>query len=94
MFERYRTRQSLENSKMRLNLLYNYLPENREKSATIPDLDLVIRTGGCCRLSGFLPEQSRYAELYFLDKLWPDSTADDFEEAVLWYKKQEETVFG
>ena len=38
----------------------------------LPDVDLLIRTGGEKRLSGFLPWQAAYAELYFTDALWPD----------------------
>lgn len=37
-----------------------------------PDPDLIIRTGGEQRLSGFLPYQSVYSELFFLNTLWPD----------------------
>ncbi len=44
----------------------------------LPDVDLMIRTGGEKRLSGFLPWQAAYAELYFSDTLWPD-----FDEAEL-----------
>lgn len=44
----------------------------------IPDPDLIIRTGGAQRLSGFLLWQSQYAELYFISTLFPD-----FDEAAL-----------
>lgn len=40
----------------------------------IPDPDLIIRTGGNKRLSGYLPWQSVYSELYFTDTLFPDFT--------------------
>lgn len=42
----------------------------------LPDPDLIIRTGGEKRLSGFLLWQSQYAELYFTDTLFPDFTPD------------------
>jgi undecaprenyl diphosphate synthase len=42
------------------------------RSSVVPMLDLVVRTGYHKRLSGFLPLQSIYAEVYFLDCLWPD----------------------
>ena len=48
----------------------------------IPDPDLLIRTSGEIRLSGFLPWQSVYSEFYFIDKLWPDFTSDDLDEAI------------
>jgi len=47
-----------------------------------PDPDIIIRTSGEQRLSGFLPWQSVYAELYFSPKLWPDFTGEDLEEAI------------
>jgi undecaprenyl diphosphate synthase len=40
--------------------------------ATVPDPELVIRTGGQHRLSNFLIYQAAYSELYFTDTLWPD----------------------
>ncbi len=44
--------------------------------------DLIVRTGGEFRLSNFLMWQGAYSELYFTDKLWPDLTTDDVDEAV------------
>jgi undecaprenyl diphosphate synthase len=52
-------------------------------TAEIPDPDLVIRTSGEKRISNFLLWQSAYAELVFLDRLWPDFTKDDLREAIL-----------
>ena len=46
------------------------------------DLDLLIRTGGEKRTSGFLPWQGVYAELMFIDKLWPEFTKDDFKRCI------------
>ncbi len=47
-----------------------------------PDPDLIIRTGGEKRLSNFLPFQSTYSELVFLDKFWPELKKEDFIRAV------------
>lgn len=47
--------------------------------------DLIIRTGGEKRLSNFLLYQSSYSELYFSDKMFPDFTTEDLEEAFEWY---------
>ena len=44
----------------------------------IPDVDLLIRTGGELRLSNFLLWQAAYAELIFTDTLWPDYTKEEF----------------
>jgi len=48
----------------------------------MPDPDLVIRTSGEKRVSNFLLWQSAYAELVFLDRLWPDFTKDDLAMAI------------
>lgn len=47
----------------------------------IPPPDLIIRTSGEQRLSGFLPWQAAYAELYFSEKLWPDFSKEDLDKA-------------
>jgi undecaprenyl diphosphate synthase len=64
-------------------------PERFLLSAAIPAVDLLLRTGGQRRLSGFLPLQMAYAELYFLDTLWGELTADQFRGALGWFATQE-----
>src|SRR2546423_2520681 len=54
-----------------------------------PDPDLVIRTGGERRLSNFLLWQSAYAELVFLEPLWPDFSREEFVEALVAYSRRE-----
>ena len=56
---------------------------------TLPDPDLVIRTSGEARISNFLLWQSAYAEYEFVDTLWPDFTAADFERIVAQYGTRE-----
>ena len=51
-------------------------------TAGMPDPELIIRTGGEKRISGFMPWQSEYAEYAFLDKLFPDFTPQDLELCV------------
>ncbi|WP_297485576.1 polyprenyl diphosphate synthase [Sulfurimonas sp.] len=46
------------------------------------DVDILIRTGGDTRLSNFLLWQAAYAELFFIDKLWPDFTPKDLQKIV------------
>ncbi|MCU7554933.1 polyprenyl diphosphate synthase [Alteromonas sp. ASW11-19] len=55
-------------------------------TADLPELDLLIRTGGEHRISNFLLWQCAYAELYFTDVLWPDFNEDVFQQAVDDYK--------
>ena len=51
-------------------------------TAGIPDPDLIIRTSGEMRTSGFLPWQSAYSEFYFSKKLWPDFNEAEFNRAL------------
>jgi undecaprenyl diphosphate synthase len=48
----------------------------------IPDPDLIIRTSGELRTSGFLLWEAAYSELYFCDKYWPDFSEKDLDEAI------------
>jgi len=51
----------------------------------MPDPDLLIRTSGEKRISNFLLWQCAYAELVFLDRLWPDFARADLENAIAEY---------
>ncbi len=51
--------------------------------------DLIIRTGNVSRLSGFMPWQNAYSELYFCSKLWPEFDREDFKKAVEFYENAE-----
>lgn len=64
------------------------------ESYDISRVDLIIRWGGRRRLSGFLPVQSIYADFYVIDDFWPDFKADQFQEALCWYNKQDITLGG
>ena len=55
----------------------------------MPDVDLLIRTSGETRISNFLLWQIAYAELIFIEKLWPDFRKDDLFEAILNYQNKE-----
>ncbi len=58
-------------------------------TAGIPDPDLIVRTSGEQRLSNFLLWQSAYAELVFLDVLWPDFGPAHFAEALAEFNRRE-----
>jgi len=45
----------------------------------------LVRTGGEMRLSNFLPWQSTYSELFFIDTLWPDFTEAEFSQILADY---------
>ena len=53
----------------------------------IPDPDILIRTGGTRRLSNFLLWQLAYAEIFFIDKLWPDFNKNDFNNIISKFHK-------
>jgi len=58
-------------------------------TANIPDPDLIIRTSGEQRLSGFMIWQSAYSELYFSKKLWPEFTISEFDKILAEYSERE-----
>ncbi|MBI2580876.1 di-trans,poly-cis-decaprenylcistransferase [Candidatus Woesearchaeota archaeon] len=58
---------------------YLYMPD---------DPDLIIRTGGEKRLSGFLLYQSSYSELFFLEKMWPEFEKEDLIQVIDEYKQR------
>ena len=58
-------------------------------SAGRPDPDLIIRTSGEQRLSGFLTWQSSYSELYFTPTLWPDFDEAELDTAMTWYQERD-----
>jgi undecaprenyl diphosphate synthase len=59
--------------------------ENELQTRDLPPLDLLIRTSGEVRLSNFLLWQAAYAELLFLDILWPDFDEQAFADALQVY---------
>ena len=94
-----RKRQPVSNKgTLRINFLVNYGWEwdmkNGWASREIPRIDLVIRWGGMCRLSGLLPIQTVYSDFYIVKELWPDFQEKQFTDALQWYQKQDITLGG
>ena len=87
---------------MKVNLLVNYgwewdlngLKNGGLHSASIPRMDLIVRWGGGRRLSGFLPVQSVYADIFVVDEYWPDYNPSHLEEALDWFERQDRTLGG
>lgn len=86
---------------LRVNLLVNYAWQwdlepglARARTAHIPRIDLLVRWGGRSRLSGFLPAQCAYADLYVVESLWPDMRPEEFIDALRWYERQDVTLGG
>lgn len=75
--------QKIDPDSLDLDTFYNalYKPE-------VPPLDLVIRTSGEQRLSGFMLYRAAYSELYFVDKHWPDFDESDLDKALTEYAQR------
>jgi undecaprenyl diphosphate synthase len=58
-------------------------------TADAPEMDLLIRTGGESRISNFMLWQAAYAEMFFIDTLWPDFSVKQFNEALEWFSKRD-----
>lgn len=63
-------------------------------SYDISRIDLILRWGGRKRLSGFLPIQSVYSDIYIIDDFWPDFKPEQFHDAMKWYNMQDVTLGG
>ena len=79
----------IRNARAEMNVLLNYSmgwdfsgPLEKHETQNIRDCDIIFRSGGVKRLSGFLPKQSAYAELFFTTKLWPDVTKAELDYVV------------
>jgi undecaprenyl diphosphate synthase len=63
-------------------------------TSDLPPLDLLIRTSGEVRLSNFLLWQAAYAELLFVDTLWPDFDGDSLLQAIAHFAGRERRYGG
>ena len=63
-------------------------------TAGLPDPDLLIRTSGEQRISNFLLWQCAYAELVFVDTLWPDFSKEHLERAITEFRRRERRYGG
>jgi undecaprenyl diphosphate synthase len=77
-------RQAVQNSINKNQKKNNF--ENFLYSKNLPEVDLLIRTGGFKRLSNFILWQISYAELYFTDILWPNFNKKSYFKAIEWYQ--------
>ena len=63
-------------------------------SHQISRVDLVVRWGGNSRLSGFLPVQCAYADIFVIETLWPDTQPHELMAALDWWRIQDVTLGG
>ena len=78
----------VEEGKIKANQINEEMISEHLYTKNEPDPDLVIRTSGELRLSNFLPWQSVYSELLFVQKNWPDFTEEDLDNAIIEYQKR------
>lgn len=101
----YTARHDFGRGGMKINFLVNYSWEwdlglkgetigPRLKTDCVSRIDLIIRWGGRRRLSGFLPVQSVYSDIYVVDEYWPDFKREHVEAALRWYSAQDITLGG
>lgn len=67
-------------------------PDDIEQNLYAPDvppIDLLVRTSGEQRISGFMLWRAAYAELLFVDKYWPDFSIADLDDAIQKYEERE-----
>lgn len=107
---KYTTRTNVGKGGTRVNFLVNYGWEwdisNLNKSTSrknimeqlyskdISRIDMILRWGGRKRLSGFLPVQSVYSDIYTIDEMWPDFKPEQFHAAMKWFDMQDVTLGG
>ena len=65
------------------------LAESTHADRPVPDIDLIVRSGGEQRVSDFMLWESAYAELVFTDRLWPDFAASDLRAALEEFRHRE-----
>ena len=88
-------RATADGTRLRLRLAVDYSSRWAIRAAAIlPDVDLLIRTGGEQRLSDFLLWECAYAELYFSDTMWPDFGAAELAAAVAEFRARERRFGG
>ena len=62
--------------------------KNYLTTGEMPDVDLLVRTSGEQRISGFMLYNMAYAELYFVQKHWPEFKGEDLDECIIEYQKR------
>ena len=99
---KYTERTDINGGGIKVNILINYSWKwdvindlnKKIRSEQISRIDMIIRWGGRRRLSGFLPVQSVYADIFVIDDMWPEYLSSHFDEAIKWNQCQDVTLGG
>lgn len=86
--------QDAKENKIYIKDINEAIIENHLYTKNCPDPDLLIRTSGELRISGFLTWQIVYSEFLFLDKLWPDFSEKDLDYAIEEYQRRNRKFGG
>jgi len=81
--------EKVENGSMKSEDISEELIQSHLTMADLPEVDLMIRTSGECRISNFMLWQMAYAEMYFTPIFWPYFNEDCLVEAIDWYLNRE-----
>ena len=84
--------EEVKNGKLNADDITEEMISNHLYTAGQPDPDLIVRTSGEMRLSGFLMWQSTYSEILFLDKYWPDFSEKDLDNAIENYQQRKRNL--
>ncbi|EDM57744.1 undecaprenyl diphosphate synthase [Vibrio parahaemolyticus AQ3810] len=77
------------NGEIRVEDINEQLITEHLTMADLPEVDLLIRTSGECRISNFMLWQMAYAEMYLTPEFWPEFDEDSLVEAVTWFINRE-----
>ena len=78
-----------KNGKININEIDDKTISDYLFTSGMPNPDLLIRTGGECRISNYLLWQIAYAELHFANVLWPDFSKEEFCNIIFQYQSRE-----
>jgi undecaprenyl diphosphate synthase len=84
----------VKNSKLKIDKITEKIFNNYLDEPKMPEVDLFLRTSGEQRTSNFLLWQSAYAEMVFLDVLWPDFTREHLYQAIEMYSQRDRRFGG
>ena len=84
--------EEVKNGKVKTEDITEEMISNHLYTKGQPDPDLIVRTSGEMRLSGFLMWQSTYSEILFLDKYWPDFSEKDLDNAIENYQQRKRNL--
>ena len=86
--------QDVKDDKLSVDDIDEQAVSDRLYTAHQPDPDLIIRPSGEYRISNFMLWQAAYTEFVIMNKLWPDFTTDDLDEAIRLYNQRNRRFGG